>query len=186
MDSAIAAEPCAPMASPSRKRPLEDDDGLQDTSVAFDKTSPQSSSSLSTPLTIPSLNGSPSKNPSALARAVSPSLSSHTSVSGDQNQAQQTSNAAPGAVPQKRRKLTFAEKEKQRQEKEAKAKERAEAKAQRDEEKRLEEEEKQRKRAEREEKKRQKEFETQQKQQEKEKAKQKEEEERLKKERVST
>ncbi|KAF2095944.1 hypothetical protein NA57DRAFT_59009 [Rhizodiscina lignyota] len=176
------AEVPAPMSSPSRKRPLEDGEtqGLPETA---DKASLNSTSSLSTPLTVLSLTGSPSKTTDPQTRAVSPSLSSLTSVSGSQNAALQTTNAVPGAVPQKRRKLTSAEKEAQRQEKEAKAKERAEAKAKRDEEKRVEEEEKQRKRAEREEKKKQKEFETQQKQQEKERAKQKEEEEKQKKER---
>lgn len=164
----------APTSPTSRKRPLEDE------------ASPHSSA-LST---APSYTATPTSNDNGLLRATSPSLSSSTSISGDPGGLPPTANAVAGAVPQKRRKLTFAEKEQQRLEKEAKAKDRAEAKAKRDEEKRLEEEEKQKKRAEKEEKKKQREFEAQQKKQEKDQKqlekdqiKQKEEEEKQKKER---
>ena len=100
-----------------------------------------------------------------------PSASTLSSVATSIQEEQPESSSAP---PQKKRKLTFAEKEVQRIEQEYKKKEREEQKARRDEEKRVKDEERRKKREEKEAKDREKELD-----------KQRKEEEKLKKERVS-
>lgn len=171
-----------PLTSLSLKRKIDDIDGPEE--LKEHMTSSSNAESLPTPPVSHSNNSSPAKLSPAVARATSPSASSSlTSVPENAHQDGSTNNAMPGAPPQKKRKLTPAEKLQKQQEREAKAKERAEAKAKREEEKRVEEEEKQRKRGEREEKRRQKDFEEQQKKQQRDLVKQKEEEEKAKKER---
>ncbi|KAF2841277.1 hypothetical protein M501DRAFT_929079 [Patellaria atrata CBS 101060] len=162
--------------SPSRKRPLPQDDdvvlstpqgnGVDDAPVsAF-------SSALSTPKSINSSPASPIYTSNITLRAASPTLSSNTSVSGDHSANPVTETTAAGStgpLTTKRRKLTAQEKETKKLEKEAKDKERAEQKAKKDEEKRVKDEERRRKNEDKEEKRREKELEQQRKDEEKKK-----------------
>ena len=157
----------------SRKRPATDDVASERTPASLNDAAP--SSVLSSPRdSIAELIQSTNS-----ARAVSPSLSSIASVSADPNSSCPPDGVNPSTnPPQKRRRLTPAEREQKLKEKEAR-------KAQRDEEQRLKDEERRKKNEEREEKKREKELEKQQKEQVKQAKEQAKEEERLKKERVS-
>src|SRR3954466_3151916 len=126
------SEVLPPPFSP-RKRPFPDgDDKPQETPLKANVPSPNPPSILSTPLTMISTPESPSVSANGAARQPSPAPSTSTSLSSVTTEGAQTGTSVPGALPQKRRKLTPQEKEAKRLEKEAKEKVKAEGKAKRD------------------------------------------------------
>ena len=173
-----------PTGSPrSRKRSFDAIDGPSPSKTPADIGLPFSSShSLPGLPTPPSPHDQLGSAPSSRLTSPAPS-SSAVSISADVLATSNPINKpALASQPNKKRKLTFAEKEAKRTEKEAKDREKAEEKARKDDEKRVKDEEKRRKKEEEEEKKRIKEVELAEKKQAKDAEKQAKEEEKRRKE----